>query len=263
MIVREVYCRTALSKSDLPDLDYSLNPYRGCEHGCIYCYVPNVLSIPREEWGSFVDIRRNIPTILSKELRRKKKGVIGISTVTDPYQPLEEKYRLTRLCLEQICKYDFPVDIQTKSDLVLRDIDIIKRIKDVEVGLTIPTLRDDERKILEPRAKPIEKRLDAIGRLSKEGIKTYVFVGPLYPTTEIEEVKDMVEVFKDAGTNIIIFDTLHLKSGVWENLQRNLPRDMIRVYRYRLFDDKSYYENISKEFEKWCEYHKIKFEKAF
>ena len=83
MKVNEIKCKTALSKSKLPGLDYSLNPYRGCEHNCAYCYVPNVLRINREKWGTFVDVKTNIPNVLSKEIRNKEKGVVGLSTVTD------------------------------------------------------------------------------------------------------------------------------------------------------------------------------------
>ena len=95
MIVRQVRCKTALSPSSLPGLDYSLNPYRGCQHNCAYCYVPNVLRIKREDWGGFVDIKSNIPVVLARELKRKNKGVIGLSTVTDPYQSVEKKYNLS------------------------------------------------------------------------------------------------------------------------------------------------------------------------
>ena len=94
MKIREVKCKSALSSSSLPGLDYSLNPYRGCQHNCAYCYVPNVLRIQRKEWGSFVEVKTNIPVVLSKELKKKKPGVVGLSTVTDPYQPIEKKYHL-------------------------------------------------------------------------------------------------------------------------------------------------------------------------
>jgi DNA repair photolyase len=101
-----------------------MNPYRGCAHGCRYCYAPNIMRIPRREWGRFVEVKRNIPKILSDELKKKKKGVVGISTTTDPYQPVEKKYKLTRFCLEQLLKHDFPVSVLTKSRLVSRDLDI-------------------------------------------------------------------------------------------------------------------------------------------
>ena len=122
MGIKEVKCKTALSKSNLPGLDYSLNPYRGCMHNCAYCYVPNVLRINREEWGKFVEVKINIQNVLSKEVKTKKQGIVGISTVTDPYQPIEKRNKITRFCLEQLLKYDFPISIQTKSSLVLKDI---------------------------------------------------------------------------------------------------------------------------------------------
>ena len=137
--IREVSCKIALSKSLLPGLDYSLNPYYGCQHGCVYCYAPNVLKIEREKWGKIVNIRRNMPKVLSKELRKKEKGVVGISTVTDPYQPLEKKFKLTRYCLQELLKYDFPICVQTKSDLVLRDVDLISKFSHAEVGVTVAT----------------------------------------------------------------------------------------------------------------------------
>ena len=180
MIIREVNCKTALSTSSLPGLDYSLNPYRGCQHNCAYCYVPNVLHIKRNNWGNFVDVRTNIPNILSKELKKKKPGIIGISTVTDPYQPIEKKFNLTRYCLEQLLKYDFPICIQTKSDLVARDIDLISKFSDAEVMFSIGTLNDNERKILEPYSSPILNRLETIKQFSGEGIYVTVFFGPIY-----------------------------------------------------------------------------------
>ena len=96
MEIKKINCKSALSASRLPGLSYSLNPYRGCQHNCAYCYVPNVLRIKRDLWGDFIDVKTNIPIILSKELKKKKPGVVGLSTVTDPYQPIESKYKLTR-----------------------------------------------------------------------------------------------------------------------------------------------------------------------
>ena len=133
MYVGELSCKAALSRSGLPGFDYALNPYRGCQHGCIYCYSPETLREKRvcyspetlrekREWGSFVEVKRNIPGVLAKELRRLKKGVVGIGTVTDAYQPVEERYGVTRRCLEQLLRRDFPICIQTKSSLVERDI---------------------------------------------------------------------------------------------------------------------------------------------
>ena len=143
MIIKEVICKTALSKSNLPGLDYSLNPYRGCQHNCAYCYVPNVLRIKRSNWGNFVYIKKNIPTVLSKELRNKKQGVVALSTVTDPYQPIEKKFKLTRYCLEQLLKIDFPVCLQTKSSLISRDLDIISKFSNAEIMFVLQIIHND------------------------------------------------------------------------------------------------------------------------
>jgi DNA repair photolyase len=193
MRINEIKCKTALSKSNLPGLDYSLNPYKGCQHNCCYCYVPNVLRLKRINWGTFVDVKTNIPVVLAKELRTKKPGIVALSTVTDPYQQVEGKYRLTRYCLEQLLYHDFPVHIQTKSDLVTRDIDIISKFTDVEVMFSIATLNDSERKILEPSSSPIQKRLDAMKTFSDVGIKTSVFLGPIYPTIKKHDLPDIIK----------------------------------------------------------------------
>ncbi|PKK81372.1 MAG: hypothetical protein CVT47_02760, partial [Thermoplasmata archaeon HGW-Thermoplasmata-2] len=124
-VLNEVVCRTALSDSGLEGLDYSLNPYKGCAHGCIYCYAPDITHVERA-WGTFVDAKMNVAEVLEQETRTKRRGVVGLGTVTDPYQSLEEKYKLTRKCLEILAKRKWPVCIQTKSALVLRDVDLLK-----------------------------------------------------------------------------------------------------------------------------------------
>lgn len=262
MKIKEVYCKSALSPSALSGIDYSLNPYKGCSHACRYCYVPSVLHLPRDEWGSWVEVRINIPTVLSKELRKKKKGVVGISTVTDPYQYVEKKYKLTRYCLQELLKKDFPISLQTKSDLILRDVELIERFKDVEVGITISTMMDDERKLLEPNAPPIERRFFALKELSKK-LKTYAFLGPLYPTIEEEDVEEFVARLADAGVGIVIVDDLHLKEGVWESIERALEneRELLKLFKKRLFDDKNYYPFIFEQIKRTCDRYGLKFER--
>jgi len=265
MKIRQIDCKTALSPSRLPGLDYSLNPYRGCEHNCAYCYVPNVLRISRENWGNFIDVKVNIPLILSKELKKKKSGIVAISTVTDPYQSVEEKYEITLHCLEQLFRYDFPISIQTKSNLVLRDMDIISQFSDAEVGITITTFNDDESKILEPHASSIPKRLDTVKKLNDYGIKTFIFFGPIYPTTKIENIQHIVKQFSDTGTNKIIVDSLHLKWGVWKNLKTNLSSHptIFESFQRNLFENKDYYSTIFDEIEQQCKNYNLNFKKAF
>jgi DNA repair photolyase len=257
MIVRQVRCKTALSPSSLPGLDYSLNPYRGCQHNCAYCYVPNVLHIKRENWGGFVDIKSNIPVVLARELKRKNKGVIGLSTVTDPYQSVEKKYNLSRFCLEQILKYDFPVCIQTKSALVTRDIDIISKFTDSEVMFSIGTLDDTQRKKLEPFSSSINDRLKAMKRIKEGGIKTTVFFGPIYPTIKFEEISDIVDTFVDYGASEIMMDKFNLKPGIWDNVREAFP------YHKNLIEDKQFYKEIFFKTLEKCKEKKVKVVNAF
>jgi len=232
MQIREVKCKTALSISTLPGLEYSLNPYRGCQHNCVYCYVPNVLRIKRSKWGSFVDVKKNIPTILSKELRKKKSGVVAISTVTDPYQSLEKKYNLTKYCLKQLLIYDLPICIQTKSKLVTRDLDIISKFSDAEVMFSIATLNDDERKFLEPYSSSIQERLNALKRCSEIGIKTSIFFGPVYPTITPEDLPKIVDIFMENGATEIMIDKFNLKPGVKESVEKTMRSNPIFLEKF-------------------------------
>ncbi len=181
--IQEINVRNAITKTGIPGRKYCLNPYVGCTHACKYCYATFMKRFTGhiEPWGSFVDAKINTPEVLRKQLRRAVKGDIIISSVTDPYQPVEAKYKITRKCLEVLALYQFPLDILTKSPLVLRDIDIILRLKKVKVGLTITTDNDKVRKIFEPNAPPIQARIEALKKLHRAGIDTYAFIGPILP----------------------------------------------------------------------------------
>jgi len=223
MKINEILCKIALSPSKLPGLKYSLNPYKGCEHNCAYCYVPNILRIPRGEWGTFVSVKKNIPSVLSKEIKKKKIGTVGLSTVTDPYQPVEKKFQLTRHCLEQLLIHDFPVCIQTKSSLVTRDIDIVSKFSNVELMLSIATIKDEERKKLEPFSSSIEDRLKTLKQFSEMDIKTSIFFGPIYPTIKKNDIPTIVDSFIQFGAKEIMVDKLNLKPGINDNIIKVFP----------------------------------------
>lgn len=180
--VKKVRAKSILNKSKI--FDYCLNPYTGCQHNCTYCYARLFMkrySGHKEPWGEFVDVKVNAPQLLKKQLERAKKGTVWISSVCDPYQPLEAKYKLTRQCLKELANKQFPVNIQTKSKLVLRDLDLFMQFEEIEVGFTIAT--DDERiaKLFESRASPVWERLKALEKIHSKGIKTFAFIGPLLP----------------------------------------------------------------------------------
>lgn len=240
MIYREVSCKSALSKSGLPGLDYTLNPYMGCGHACIYCYAPATLRYAGpDEWGAFVNAKADIPRILEKEIRMKKRGMVGISTVTDPYQPAEEKYRLTRSCLEVLLAKDFPICVQTKSALVLRDIDLLRDFHEKEVGFTITTLDERLSTLIEPGASKPAARLDALKKLSDDGITTWAFVGPMVPgVIDKERLGELLCAVKEAGVSHVMLDRLRLKPGLWARMEPRLKEkapDIAEACKQALF----------------------------
>jgi DNA repair photolyase len=135
----------------------------------------------KEKWGEFVDVKINAVTLLQREITKKQVGCVWISGVCDPYQPLEKKYELTRGCLNTLLRYGWPVMIQTKSPLVLRDMDLLRKFKDIEVGFTITTANEDIRSIFEPNAPLISERIQALEKLYSTGIKTFAMIAPLLP----------------------------------------------------------------------------------
>ena len=248
MKLTETTCKTALSRSSLPGLDYSLNPYTGCAHGCIYCYAPATLHYGgAEPWGTFVTAKTNIPAVLEKELRKVPRGVVGISTVTDPYQPVEGRLKLTRSCLEVLQAKQFPVCIQTKSALVLRDVDIIRDFREREVGLTVTSLDDQVSSVIEPGASLPGKRLDALKQLSDAGIPTWAFVGPLVPGfIDSERLADLLSCVKDAGASKVLVDRLRLKPGLWQRIEPALAGkpDVLDACRQAMFKDPRISDNL-------------------
>jgi len=138
----------------------------------------------RESWGDFVDAKVNAPGLLAEEVKKKKVGRVWISGVCDPYQPIEEEYEITRRCLEVLQKNGWPVTIQTKSPLVLRDLDLLKDFGKIEVGFSIGTGNEELRSTFEPKTPRIEERIDALKILHREDVRTYVMIAPMLPNTE-------------------------------------------------------------------------------
>jgi DNA repair photolyase len=233
MKIKEITSKIALSTSRLPGLTYALNPYIGCIHQCQYCYSPGILHLQNSEWENMVQVKRNLPLVLSKELKQKKPGTIGLSTVTDPYQPIEKTYQITRYCLEVLSRKNFPICIQTKSDLILRDKVLIKKCSNVEVMVSIGTLNDAHRKLLEPGSSSISNRLSILRSFSNSDIKTSVFFGPIYPTVTTEEIPEILERFLECGIDEIMIDCLHPKQNIKSSLYRIL-QDKPEFYEWMI-----------------------------
>lgn len=216
MKVREVECKSVLNKSALAD--YCINPYVGCQHACRYCYAESYtrrFTKHTETWGDFVDVKVNAPTVLANEIKKKPKGRVYISSLTDAYQPLERKYELTRKLLEILLKHQFPISIQTKSALVLRDLDLIRRFQEREVGFTITSLNDEVRKSFEPMSSSAGEKLSAIRQLKDHGVRTYVFFGPILPYISDQNIEEYFQQMAHTGVDYVLIDKLNLKPGLW------------------------------------------------
>lgn len=194
-----------------------------------------------EAWGSFVDVKINTPEILEKQLKTAEKGRVIISSVTDAYHPIESKYRLTMQSLEILLQHQFPVNILTKSPLVLRDADLIKKFEDISVGITITTSDEKTRRIFEPNAPSIMARAHTLKALHNKGILTYAFIGPVLPMNP-ELLSEKIRPYAD---NIIIdrmnYPSKTLKIYQRMNLTQWLEKDFIDTVIQRLkrgFDGK-------------------------
>ena len=195
MIVREIFAKSILSKSQIQD--YAINPYVGCSHACRYCYAAFMRRFTghKEKWGEFVDIKVNAPDLLAREIKKKRLGRVWVSGVCDPYQSVEKRYKLTARCLKILLENQWPVTIQTKSSLVLRDIEIFEKFKDIEVGFSITTADENIREIFEPGASPTEERIRALDVIHLRGIPTFVMIAPILPGSGglIEELPGKVD----------------------------------------------------------------------
>lgn len=181
-IVREIEAKSILNPSKIHD--YCVNPYTGCEVGCVYCYAALFMrrySGHEEPWGEFVDVKVNAPALLARQIVRARRGTIWFASVCDPYQPLEERYALTRRSLEVLAGRDFPVEIQTKSARIRRDLDVIRRIPGVEVGFTVATDDETIAGMFEKRASPVGERVEVLREFKAAGVSTFAFAGPLLP----------------------------------------------------------------------------------
>jgi DNA repair photolyase len=216
MIIREIQAKTILSKSKVSE--YTVNPYIGCEHSCTYCYARFMKRYTghKEEWGEFVDVKTNAPSLLQKEVEKKRPGKVWISGICDPYQPLEAKYELTRKTIEILSEHNWPVTVQTKSPLVERDLELLGKSSNVEVGFSITTADDDVRKIFEPRVPTIKERIETLEKLHSSGIRTFAMIAPLLPKAEglVAKLKGKADYVLIDRMNYHYADRVYRKHGL-------------------------------------------------
>lgn len=256
--INEIKAKTALTKSNLPASDYCINPYTGCLHGCVYCYARFMRRFTghQEPWGKFLDIKINAVECLEKDIKRAKKGLVLLSSVTDPYQPIERKYGLTRGLLEVLLKYQFPVSILTKSSLVTRDIDLFSKFEEIEVGMTITSTSDAVSTSFEPGASKASERISALTVLREGGINTYAFIGPILPgLSDLEQIFAAIE----GKVDFVMAEALNPRCGNWDEILKvvdaNYP-ELKESFEKNTYDS-DYWREIKNQIDELCKSHGI------
>lgn len=258
MIIKNIEVNDYLTKSNLPASDYVINPYVGCTHGCKYCYASFMKRFTghNEEWGEFIDIKHCDKKINLKKISKKN---VFLSSVTDCYNELEEKNLITRNILEQLVNSDCYLSISTKSKLILRDIDILKKIKNLTVSMSINTLDEKFRDDMD-NASSIKDRLETLKKLHENSIYTVLFMSPIFPyITEWKEIIEMSKEFIDEYW----FENLNLRGNyktyilnyIKENYSNIYPK-YLEIYNNK---DNSYWESLAKEINKYCDENNIKY----
>lgn len=257
VIEKEIVTKDYLTKSTLPASDYVINPYVGCPHACKYCYACFMKRFTNhgEEWGSFIDIKRCDKPISSRRLQGKS---VFLSSVTDCYNPFEEKYRITRSILEQLAGMDCELTISTKSHLILRDIDLLKQCKNLKVSISMNTLDEQFRKDMD-RADSILERLETLRTLHENGIYTVLFMSPIFPG--ITDFREIIEKSRD-DTDEYWFENLNLRGSYKQNILdyiKNSYPGLAPLYE-EIYKNKNmnYWHELAVEIEEYCDAHRVK-----
>ena len=263
--IKEIKVKSIIIKSGLPEGDFVINPYTGCMHGCKYCYARFMKRFTghKEPWGSFVDVKINSPDLIPANVNKYKNKFITFGSVTDPYQPIERKYKLTRHILEKLIPIQPNLDIMTKSDLVLRDIDLLKQFKDCIVAVSLSVLDDRIRKELEPLSSSIDKRINTLKELHNAKIKTALFISPIFPElTNWQKIINKTKTFMDEYW----FENLNLYSSIKDNiykfLRKNSP-ESIEKYKKIYSKNNNYWREEESSIKKFCKKNKIKYKIYF
>jgi len=238
MKIVRMKAKKAFNPTKIPGANYVVNQYIGCQHACLYCYAKFMCRWYRYgKWGNWIIIRENVAELVKRE---RVRGKVYMSSVSDPYQPIEKEIKLTRRILENINK-NVKLRILTKSDLVLRDIEIFREFGDVEVGLTINSFDVKVKREIEPFSPSNERRIHALKVLYENGIKNYAFISPIIPN--LIDVEELIKETKDF-VNFYFFEFLNLRASgreFIEWLKQNYPES------YDVISDRDKAEKYVKE----------------
>ncbi len=278
MDFREMQAKSILTPCGIPGIDYVINPYMGCRFGCTYCYASFMGRFLKgktiNDWGEYVYVKTNAPELLKKEMHKKlgarlrgkasagRGKEILLSSVTDPYQGAEAKYKITRQCLEVLADYGYEgiLSILTKSPLVTRDIDILKRFKCASVGLTVTSTDDSISRYFEKYAPLVNDRFKALKELNQNGIHTYAFIGPVLPhyVAQSDELGKIFARLADVGTKDIFVEHLNLSTYIKNRLLHEMKgedKDVVRKFYFS--QSPRYRDDLNKLLEKLIKKYKM------
>ncbi|MGN8913375.1 SPL family radical SAM protein [Anaerofustis butyriciformans] len=263
MIVKEIECKSAINKISNSRLPYSLdlNIYRGCSHKCSYCYALYSNSyLGSTDFFNEIFVKKNILEVLEKELRKKKDNkIINMGSVTDSYQPLEEKYGLMREVLKLMIKYNQPIIISTKSDLILRDIDLIEKLSKktyVNIASTITVMDERIRKLIEPYSKSSIQRINMLKEIGKTNANTAIHMMPIIPyiTDSIENIDKIFYLGKQINVDYILTGPLNLRGQTRSYFLNFIRKNFSEEYKKieKLYEssstlNKEYLTNLNKK----------------
>ncbi len=262
IIEKEIVTKALITKSNLPASDYVINPYVGCPHACKYCYARFMKRFTghREEWGDFIDIKRCDKPISVKKLYHKS---VFISSVTDCYNPFEAKYQITRNVIKQLKQADCLITISTKSDLILRDMDLLKELKNKVVAISINTLDNDFQSDMD-RASSITQRIAALKELQKQGIYTVLFMSPIFPyITDVKKIMEATEEFVCEYW----FENLNLRGDYKQNILQYISEkypQYLSGYK-EIYNNKNmgYWNRLSAAIDSYCTQKNIRYTNYF
>jgi len=248
VLVDQVEAKSILQKSGIPSVSHVINPYVGCVHGCVYCYARFMKRFTNhsEPWGAFLDAKINGPQLLRRQLERRRtplEGTVLLSSVTDPYLPAERKYRLTRRILEVLLDFQVSVAILTKSDLVLRDLDLLIQFDDCRVGLSVSTPDDEISRLFERTVAPPSRRIRALRRLRENGVPNWVFASPYLP--EFSAIDPLLASL-DGAVEEFAIEALNTRQACWSGVAQVVARHFPGVYPgyKQLVCDPSYWDAL-------------------
>ena len=262
--INKIQVNSYLTTSKLPDADYVINPYIGCPHKCIYCYAEFMKRFTDhidDNWGDFLDIKLCETPI---KLDKLTGCSILFGSVTDAYNPFEKKHRITRKILSNFIGSEAKIEILTKSDLIIRDIDLLKKIPNIRIGISMNSLDDTFRKKTEPFASSVPMRIKSLQTLHDAGIDTYLFMSPIFPEiTQFVKIIERVQPF----VNSFYFENLNLRGSymprVLSFISNNFPEHtelFDRIYKKK---ELAYWEKLAAEINQYCISAKIDYKLYF